>query len=40
MIVRRVKKMIVRLKTDEFKIRLKTALLCLWHLVFETELPH
>ena len=32
--------MIVRLKTDKLKIRLKTGLLCLWHLVFERPNCH
>ena len=32
--------MIVRLNIDEFKIRLKTGLLCLWHFVFERPNCH
>ena len=38
--MRGVKKMIVWLKTDKFKIRLKTGLLRLWHLVFERPNCH
>ena len=40
-IVRREKDHVtVRLKTDEFKIRLKIGLLYLWHLVFERPNCH